>query len=124
MAEIALVAIGGGIGATTRYLVSVWAADRFGASFPYGTLIVNLVGCFIVGAFMAAATERFVASPHWRLFITVGFTGGLTTFSSFSYETFSLLGDGEIFLALSNVLLNMVLAFLATWTGIVLIRLI
>jgi CrcB protein len=122
MTEIALVAIGGGIGATARYLISLLAADRFGVSFPYGTLIVNLVGCLIIGAFMTAATERFVASPHWRLFVTVGFTGGLTTFSSFSYETFSLLGEGDVFLALSNVLLNMILAFLATWMGIVLIR--
>lgn len=122
--ELVLVAIGGSIGATGRYLVSIWAADRFGAWFPFGTLLVNIVGCFIIGAFMAAATERFVANPHWRLFVTVGFAGGLTTFSSFSYETFKLLGDGDFVLALANVLLNMILALLSTWSGMVLIRLI
>lgn len=120
--ELVLVAIGESIGATARYLVSVWSADRFGVGFPYGTLIVNIVGCFVIGAFMAAATERFVVNPQWRLFVTVGFAGGLTTFSSFSYETFSLMGDGEFVLALSNVVFNMALAFAATWEGRVFVR--
>lgn len=118
MLKVLAVAVGGSIGATTRYLVSTWAAGRFGASFPYGTLIVNVVGCFIIGAFMTTATERLIISPYWRLIVTVGFVGGLTTFSSFSYETFKLMEDGSITLVMYNILGNCVLGFFFTWLGI------
>ena len=123
MLKIVAVAVGGSIGATTRYLVSTWAAGRFGTAFPYGTLIVNIVGCFIIGAFMTAATERFIVNPYWRLIITVGFVGGLTTFSSFSYETFKLIEDGGITMVMYNLLGNFILGFLATWLGIAAVRL-
>jgi CrcB protein len=119
MAKIFVVAIGGSLGAVARYMVSLWAAERFGAGFPYGTLIANVVGCFIIGAFMTLATERFIVSPYWRLLVTVGFIGGLTTFSSFSYETFKLLEEAETNLAVYNTLLNVGLGFAATWLGIV-----
>ncbi len=123
MLKIVVVAVGGGCGAVARYLVSLWAADRFGAAFPYGTLIANVVGCFIIGVFMALTTERIIVSPYWRLLVTVGFIGGLTTFSSFSYETFKLLEDSQTALAFSNLLLNVTLGFTATWLGIGLARL-
>ena len=119
-----MVAVGGGIGATARYLVSTWAAERFGTDFPYGTLIVNVVGCFIIGAFMTLATERMIVSPYWRLLVTVGFVGGLTTFSSYSYETFKLLQDADIMMALYNLLANLIVGFFATWLGISAARLI
>lgn len=118
MLKVLAVAAGGSVGAVTRYLVSTWAAGRFGAGFPYGTLIVNVVGCFIIGAFMTTATERLIVSPYWRLIVTVGFVGGLTTFSSFSYETFKLMEDGSITLVMYNIMGNFVLGFLATWLGI------
>jgi CrcB protein len=118
MMELLVVALGGSIGAASRYLTSMWAAERFGANFPYGTLIVNVVGCFIIGAFMTIATERFVVNPYWRLLITVGFAGGLTTFSSYSYETFALLQDAELAMAAYNVCLNLALGLFATWVGI------
>jgi CrcB protein len=124
MLKILMVALGGSIGATTRYLVSTWAAEKFGAEFPYGTFIVNVVGCFIIGAFMTMATERLIVSPYWRLLVTVGFVGGLTTFSSFSYETLRLLEDADLMLAFYNVALNFVLGFFATWLGISVVRLI
>lgn len=124
MLKIVLVAIGGGIGATSRYLVSNWAAQRFGADFPYGTLLVNVVGCFIIGAFMTLITERIIVSPYWRLLITVGFVGGLTTFSSYSYETFKLLQDANVTMAMYNIMLNLVVGFLATWLGITAARLV
>ncbi len=124
MLKIVLVAIGGGIGATSRYLVSNWAAQRFGADFPYGTLLVNVVGCFIIGAFMTLTTERIIVSPYWRLLITVGFVGGLTTFSSYSYETFKLLQDANVTMAMYNIMLNLVVGFLATWLGITAARLV
>lgn len=122
MLEVLLVAIGGSIGAVSRYLVSNWAARKFGTTLPYGTLLVNVVGCFIIGAFMTLATEKFVISPYWRLLITVGLVGGLTTFSSFSYETFKLLEVGSWNLGLANIFLNLFLGFGATWLGIILGR--
>lgn len=118
MLKVVMVAVGGSIGAVSRYLISVWSADRFGTGFPYGTLVANVVGCFIIGAFMVVATERFIVSPYWRLLVTVGFVGGLTTFSSLSYETFKLIEDAQLDLAAYNILLNLVLGFFATWLGI------
>ena len=123
MLEVMWVAIGGAIGSVARYLVSTWAAARFGAEFPYGTLIVNITGCFIIGAFMTMATERLSISPYWRLFITVGFVGGMTTFSSFSYETIHLLQEAEMLRACYNVGLNILVGFSATWLGVGVARL-
>lgn len=117
MLEIILVAIGGGIGSVARYLTSNWAAARFGADFPLGTLLVNVVGCFIIGLFMALTTERLSVSPYWRLLVAVGFLGGLTTFSSFSYETLRLLQDADATQAFYNVGLNVLVGFFATWLG-------
>jgi CrcB protein len=118
MLKILLVAVGGGIGAVSRYLLSLWAADRYGSGFPYGTLLANIIGCFIIGIFMTLITEKYVVSPYWRLLVTVGFIGGLTTFSSFSYETLKLLQEANVAGALWNLLLNMVVGFAATWLGI------
>ncbi len=123
MLEVILVTIGGGIGSASRYLVSTWAAARFGADFPYGPLIVNVVGCFIIGAFMTVTTERLIVSPYWRLFVTVGIVGGFTTFSSFSYETLHLLQEADALRAFYNVSLNVLVGFSATWLGIGLARL-
>lgn len=123
MLGIVLVAIGGGIGAVTRYLTSNWAAARFGAEFPWGTLLVNVVGCFLIGTFMIMFTERFTISSYWRLFFAVGFLGGLTTFSSFSYETLRLVQEADIMQAFYNVGLNLVIGFIATWLGMNVARL-
>lgn len=123
MDKIVVVAVGGSLGAVARYLLSLWAAERFGAAFPYGTLIANVAGCFVIGAFMTLATDRFIVSPYWRLLVTVGFIGGLTTFSSFSYETFKLLEDAQVTSAAGNILLNLVLGFSATWLGMVIAKL-
>ena len=118
------VAIGGAIGACTRYLVSAWAAGRFGAEFPMGTLIVNIVGCFIIGVFMTLTTERLMVSPYWRLVFAVGFLGGLTTFSSFGYETLRLVEEADLLQAFWNIALNLGVGLGATWLGIVGARLI
>jgi len=95
---VLLVAIGGGIGSVTRYLVGGWFASRFGPAFPYGTFVINVTGSFIIGLFLAFAQERVSLSPYWRLFFAVGFLGGYTTFSSFEYESIRLLQDGEMLL--------------------------
>ena len=124
MWEIIAVAVGGSVGAVSGYLVSQYMAAKFGASLPYGTFVVNVVGCLIIGAFMTLATEKFIISPYWRLIVVVGFVGGLTTFSSFSYETFKLLENSSLGYALANVVFNLLFGFSATWIGIILARLI
>ena len=124
MESILLVALGGAIGSVTRYATSVWAAGRLGADFPYGTLIVNVVGCYIIGFFMVLVTERYIAQPYWRLLVTTGFLGGLTTFSSFSYESFALAQEGSLDLAFYNVIANILIGFFATWLGFITARVI
>jgi len=116
---ILFVAIGGGVGSITRYLTSVWAAERFGVDFPYGTLLVNVAGCYLIGLFMVLATERFMLPAHWRLLIASGFLGGLTTFSSFGYETLKLVQDGALGPAFQNIAANLVTGLVATWLGII-----
>lgn len=124
MLGVLLVAVGGAIGSVSRYLVSNWMVARFGSEFPLGTLLVNIIGCFIIGLFMAMSSERLSMSPYWRLLIAVGFLGGLTTFSSFSYETLRLLQDADMMHAFYNVGLNLTGGFLATWLGLMISRLI
>ncbi len=117
------VIVGGGIGAASRYIVTIWSLKQWGSAFPLGTLIVNVVGCFIIGFFMSAATERWMLNPRWCLFVVTGFLGGLTTFSSFTYETIKLFDNAE-FIAMSlNVITNVIIGLFATWLGIYFSRL-
>ena len=123
MSKLLVVALGGGLGASTRYLVANYAAQKLGVTFPYGTLIVNVTGCFIIGLFMTLTTEKFIVSPYLRLLVSVGFLGGLTTFSSYSYETFKLLEEASYLLAFYNILTNLIIGFFATYLGIATARL-
>jgi len=86
-----LIALGGAIGTILRYLTSIMAAKWFGAEFPYGTLIVNLAGAFIIGLVQEVGTETLLVPDNVRLFLTTGMMGGLTTYSAFSYETVRLM---------------------------------
>ncbi len=95
MTTILILAIGATAGATLRYYMSIWAAARFGTAFPYGTLLVNVLGSFILGCFLTLATQRLAISPQMRLLISTGFCGSLTTFSTLSYETVGLLNEGD-----------------------------
>jgi CrcB protein len=115
---VLLVAIGGGIGSVTRYLVGGWFASRFGPAFPYGTLVINVTGSFIIGLFLAFAQERISLSPYWRLFFAVGFLGGYTTFSSFEYESVRLLQDGEMLLGTVYLIGSVVAGGIAAVGGI------
>ena len=123
MSKLLVVALGGGLGASTRYLVANYAAQKFGVTFPYGTLIVNVTGCFIIGLFMTLTTEKFIVSPYLRLLVSVGFLGGLTTFSSYSYETFKLLEEASYLLAFYNITTNLAFGFFAAYLGITTARL-
>lgn len=101
-----LIALGAALGANARYLVNVWAANRFGADFPYGTLLVNISGSFILGLLLALASERLSLSPDLRLLLAVGFLGSYTTFSSYAVESLNLWRDGGLWLGLWNIFLN------------------
>ena len=122
MEKLWLVALGGAIGSCMRYLISVWSAEYVGAGFPYGTLLANVIGSFIIGAFMAAMAERFIMNLNLRFLVVIGFCGGLTTFSSFSYETMNLWEGSGFHYAMINVLANMVLSLLAVWLGMAVVR--
>ena len=111
----------GAAGAGARYLIALWAAQRFGSAFPYGTLIVNLIGCFSIAALMHAALA-LGWSPNLRAALTIGFIGGLTTYSSFNYETMRLFEEGAPVPAAMNVALTMLGGLMAGWLGLLAAR--
>ena len=116
--NILLVFVGGGLGAAARYLLQ-GAVYRFaGATFPYGTIVVNTLGCFLIGLIMSSMEERFLAAPSLRIFLTIGILGGFTTFSSFSYETMVLLREGDLLTGGLNIIASMVICLGATWLGL------
>lgn len=115
--------IGSGIGGVMRYSLSKWVYSLSSGSFPAGTLVVNLCGCFIIG-FLTGIFEHWVISPNMRLFLFVGILGGFTTFSTFGLETFNLLREAEIRLALYNLLFNGVLGIILVIAGYILAQLI
>jgi len=117
MNKILFIGVAGLPGTLGRYWLSGWADERWGATFPIGTLIVNLVGCLLVGFLFHATEEKYLVDPVLRSAVLVGFLGGFTTFSSFGVQTFNLLRDGEIFLAGVNVLVSNIAGLLLVWTG-------
>ena len=115
------ICLAGAAGTGARYLIALWAAQRLGSAFPYGTLIVNLVGCFAIAAVMHVALA-LSWSPTVRSAITIGFIGGLTTYSSFNYETTRLLEEGALGSAALNTVSTVVGAFVAGWLGMLCAR--
>ncbi|HEU5088564.1 MAG TPA: fluoride efflux transporter CrcB, partial [Roseiflexaceae bacterium] len=96
MLNLVVIALGAAIGANLRYGLSLWAAQRWGAAFPYGTLMINVIGSFVIGLVLVLATSRITLSEPARLLLVTGLLGGFTTFSSFSFETYSLVTAGSI----------------------------
>ena len=124
MPKPVIIAVGAVLGALLRYWLGDWTAQRFGTAFPYGNLIINLTGSFILGLFMALVTDRFLVSPEWRLFIAIGFLGSYTTFSSYAYESLNLIMTGQGTLGLLNLFGSSFLGGLAVFAGILIGRLI
>lgn len=122
MVTIAAIALLGALGCLTRYLISGWVYDLLGKGFPYGTLAVNVIGAFLIGLIMEFALRSSLIPQELRVGLTIGFLGGLTTFSTFSYETFRLLEDGEFITAAVNILVSVLVCLICTWGGIITAR--
>jgi fluoride exporter len=113
------VALGGALGTTGRYWLSGVVARSFGETFPWGTLIINVTGSFVIGFFftLTGPDGRLYVGSNIRQFVLVGICGGYTTFSSFSLQTLNLMNDGEWFRAGANIGASMVLCLIAVWAG-------
>ena len=118
-----LVAAGGAVGSVSRYLLQLAVARQLAHPFPLGTLLVNVLGCLLIGLFYALAEKGALGSAELRLLLTTGFCGGFTTFSTFSYETLVLLENGSYFLLVLYVAGSVGLGLLATFGGVALGRL-
>ena len=122
MLTIVAIALFGALGCLARYLLSGWVYALAGRGFPYGTLTVNVVGAFLIGLIMEFGLRTTLIPQELRVGLTIGFLGGLTTFSTFSYETFRLLEDGEFFTAAVNVFASVLVCLACTWLGIMTAR--
>jgi len=112
------VGMGGFFGAVSRYLSLALTVRLFGArTFPYGTMIVNISGCFLIGLGLGLATSREVLSPETRLMVFTGFLGSYTTYSTFAYESFVLAREGGFIASMANIIFHMILGLTAVWAG-------
>ena len=116
------ISIGAVVGASARYFVSRLVARVVSASFPYGTLLINITGSFILGLFLVWSTERALPDPRWRLLVAIGFCGSYTTFSSYAFESFSLFEQGHYLLFASNVVLSNALCLAGVLAGAMVAR--
>jgi fluoride exporter len=118
------VAAGAVLGANLRFVIGAWLADRWGADFPYGTLIINISGSFAIGLLLSLLGQRLDVNPLWRLFFATGFLGGYTTFSAFAWEALTLAQDGALFRAIVYVVASNLIGLLGVWLGAAMGRLI
>lgn len=119
MSNYLAVAFGGAFGSVARYFVAGSVHERLGAGFPYGTMAVNVTGCFLIGLIMELTENRFTINPQIRIFLTIGALGGFTTFSTFSYETLALARDGLMFKAAVNAFGSLFTCLASAWFGMV-----
>lgn len=122
MIKYALVSLGAAIGGALRYWLSNYVYKFLPETFPYGTLAVNVLGSFLVGFFIFYLSDREIISSNLKLFLTVGFCGGFTTFSTFSLETMNLFRDSEFLLAGFNILLNLFLCLLGVYLAYIIFK--
>lgn len=124
MLNYILVSAGAAVGGAFRYGISNYIQRHISVIFPYGTLVVNVVGSFILGIIMFYLNEKELIGSEFRLFLAVGFCGGFTTFSTFSYETINLFRDAEFGLAIFNVFLNVILCLIGIYLAYLISKLI
>lgn len=119
---ILLVGAGGAVGSVARFLSQQMIARYYPSSFPWGTLIVNIVGCFIIGIVYAFGEKGNLLSPEMRLLLATGFCGGFTTFSTFAYENISLMREGELLYTFLYIAASIIIGFLAAYIGIFVVK--
>jgi CrcB protein len=115
--KLLVVLAGAGLGGVARYAAGTWVMARYGGRFPLGTFLINVSGSFLIGILMTLFTEQLRPHPNWRLFSVVGILGGYTTFSSFEYETFQAVRDGEHWIGLLYVASSVLLGYAGVWLG-------
>jgi CrcB protein len=124
MQRYLLVALGGALGSVARYWVGSIVAGRFGTRFPYGTFVINISACFIIGFSLEYLGQHLELTPAWRYLIPIGFVGAYSTFSTFEWEILSNLQLGAFFVAGLYVALSVILGLVGVWCGFVLARVI
>lgn len=123
MGKYLMVGVGGFLGAVARFWLGGYISEKMGTRFPYGTFVINCTGCFLIGFIITLMAERTHWSPNWRYLIPIGFIGAYTTFSTFEYETFRAMQDGEMLIAFLTVAASVVVGFFAVWLGVIVGRL-
>ena len=122
MKDFLAISVAAVLGANLRYLLSRFAAREFGPVFPYGTLVINVLGSLIVGLFVVWTTERVLLDPRWRLLVVVGFCGSFTTFSGYTFETMTYFEQGQWMMMAANFVSNNLLCLAAALAGMALAR--
>jgi CrcB protein len=117
--NVFLIAIGGALGSVARYLLSTFVLRATGTLFPLGTFVVNVIGCLVFGAIAGAASQRVQLAPALRLFLLTGILGGFTTFSSYAFESFTLVRDGQFLWASLNIAGQVIAGLAGMWAGYV-----
>jgi CrcB protein len=117
-----MIALGGALGAIARYQLAAIIQARVPAGFPWGTFVVNITGCLVMGVATTLLTERIVLHPNWRFLIPIGFIGAYTTFSTFEMETFRAVNEGAWLIGAANVVGSVLAGYIALWVGIILTR--
>jgi CrcB protein len=107
------------LGGIARYILAGAVYEKMGTSFPYGTLIVNLSGCFLIGFFSSLVDDKFFLGPNSRILLMTGFCGAYTTFSTYMFETGNLVKEGQVSMAFLNILVSTVVGFGAYWLGVI-----
>ena len=122
MSRFLLICLGGGVGTGARFAVQTLAAAALGTAFPFGTIMVNVIGSFLIGAVMYASMATSLVDPTLRLVLTTGFLGGFTTYSAFNYETIALVENGALGRAVANVAVTLLACLAAGFAGTALAR--
>ena len=114
-----IIGTGGFVGSISRYLIQQLMQEKFDTSFPIGTMIVNILGSFVIGLVYALSEKGDILSPEWRLFLAVGLCGGFTTFSSLAYESFQMVKLEQFFFVALYMGLSFFLGLIATYLGVI-----